>query len=102
LEQSAVRIEVSSCRQPKISRPAAFAQSGGGFSGSAADVMKQSATNAELDSLMIRYESDLKATGLKNQAAGEEYAGKVAKQAGYYGAIGSVLSGGSTYLGLTA
>jgi hypothetical protein len=88
-------------RQVLGTQAAAFAQSGGGSGGSAADVMKQSATNAELDSLMIRYESDLKSKGLKNQAAGEVYAGKVAKQAGYYGAVNSVLSGGSTYAGLT-
>ena len=82
------------------SQAAAIAQGGTGTGGSAADIMQQSATNAELDSLMIRYESNLKATGMKNQAAGENYAGKVAKQAGYYGAIGSVLSGASAYAGL--
>jgi hypothetical protein len=83
------------------SQAAAFAQAGTGVGGSAADIMKQSATNAELDALMIRYESGLKATGLKNEAQAETYAGKVAKQAGKYGAIGSILGGGSTYLGLT-
>jgi len=83
------------------SQAAAFAQSGGGSGGSAADIMKQSSTNAELDALTIRYESGLKATGLKNAAAAETFAGKVSKQQGYYGAVNSVLSGGSTYAGLS-
>jgi len=80
---------------------AAFAQAGGGSGGSAADIMKQSSTNAELDALTMRYESGLKISGLKNAAAGEDFAGKVAKQQGYYGAIGSVLGGASTYANLT-
>lgn len=81
---------------------AAIAQSGGGMGGSAADIMRESAINAELDAMTIRYESELKSKGLKNQAAGEQYAGEVARQAGYYNAIGSVLNTGATYAGLAS
>jgi len=83
------------------SQAAAFAQAGTGTGGSSADIMKQSATNAELDAMMISYESGLKATGMKNQAESEIYAGKVAKRAGYFGAVNSVLGGASNYVGMT-
>lgn len=101
-QQGGAREEAQRRQARKVlgSQAAATAQSGTGTGGSAADIMQQSATNAELDALMIRYESGLKASGLKNQAAGEKYAGKVARQAGYYGAIGSVLNGASTYVGM--
>lgn len=76
---------------------AAFAQSGGGMGGSAADVMQQSSTMAELDALTTRYEGALRAQGLRAEAATERYAGKQAKQAGYFNAANSILSGASAY-----
>jgi len=89
-------------RQVLGKQAAIVAQSGGGFGGSSADIMKQSATNAELDSMMIRYESQLKSKGMKDQAEAEVYSGKLAKQQGYYNALSSILSGGSAYVGMTS
>lgn len=76
---------------------AAFAQSGGGLGGSAADVMQQSAVNAELDALTLRYEGDLRARGMEAEASQERFSGKVAKRAGYFNAAGSILSGAAQY-----
>lgn len=76
------------------------AQGGTGMGGSAADVMQQSAINAELDSLMIRYESNIKSKGMKEAAVGERYAGAVAKTSGNYGAVSSILSGAGMAYGL--
>lgn len=76
---------------------AAFAQAGAGLDGSAADVMKQSATNAELDALTLRYEGDLRARGLKEQAKQEKYAAKTAITQSYFNTAGSILSGIGSY-----
>ncbi len=84
-------------RQVLGSQRAAFAQSGGGMGGSAADVMAQSATNAELDALTLRYEGDLKARGMEAQASSERYAGAVAKRNSRMQAVGSILSGAAMY-----
>lgn len=76
---------------------AAFAQSGGGMGGSAADVMRQSSINAELDALTMRYEGELRARGLESQAAAERFAGKQAQRAGYFEAAGTILGGAAKY-----
>lgn len=81
------------------SQRAAFAQSGGGMGGSAADVMQQSAINAELDALTLRYEGDLRARGMQTEAASERFAGRQAQRQGYFGAAGSILSGAGQYMG---
>lgn len=93
-------------RQILGSQRAAFAQAGTGLGGSAADVMEQSATNAELDALTLRYEGDMRARGLMAQAEGEKYqsraAGANASSAGSmgaFGAVGSILSGVGSYMG---
>lgn len=82
---------------------AAIAQSGVG-SDNMADLVEQSATAAELDALNIRYEGDLAARGLLADANLRTYEAGVADQnakaartAGYVGAAGSLLSGGSGY-----
>jgi len=76
---------------------AAIAQSGTGFGGSAADVMKQSAINSEFDVLTTKYESELRARGFGVQAANEMFAGRRAAAAGRGEAIGSILSGAAQY-----
>jgi hypothetical protein len=76
---------------------AGFAQAGGGMGGSAADVMRQSSINAELDALTLRYEGDLRARGMQAEAQQERFAGKVAKRAGYFNAASSILSGAAAY-----
>lgn len=81
---------------------AAIAQSGGGMGGSAADVMQQSATNAELDALTLRYEGELRARGMQSSAVAERFAGRNAQQDGYFRATSSVLSGAGNYMGATA
>lgn len=79
---------------------AALAQSGGGMGGSAADIMQQSAMNAELDALTLRYEGELRARGLNAQAEGERYMGRQAQRASYFSAAGSILSGAGKIAGM--
>jgi hypothetical protein len=87
------------------SQRAAFAQAGTGLGGSAADVMEQSSTDAELDALTLRYEGDMRARGMMAQAEGERFQGRVAgynakqaKTAGYMDAVGSILGGAGNYM----
>lgn len=47
---------------------AAIGESGIGYGGSSAEVMQQSAIDAELDALNIRYQGELRRQGLKTQA----------------------------------
>jgi hypothetical protein len=89
-------------RQVLGQQRAAFAQSGGGMEGSAADVMQQSAINAELDALTLRYEGDIRARGMESEARMERFAGKQAQKAGYFKAAGSILSGAGAYYGAGA
>jgi hypothetical protein len=77
---------------------AQIAESGVTYSGSALQVAKQSATNAELDSLLILHHGDVRAKGYLEQAASEHYAGDVsranarrARTATYFNAIGAPL-----------
>lgn len=76
---------------------AAFAQSGTGIEGSAADVMQQSAADAELDALTMRYEGDMRASGLMAQAEMERYEGRQARKEGKAQAIRTILSGAAKY-----
>lgn len=85
---------------------AALSQAGIGLSGSAADVYRQSATNAELDALNIRYEGELAARGLLAQSELSRFEGGVsrmnagiAKRASYMDAASSLLSGGAQAYG---
>lgn len=88
-------------RQLQGAQAASIAQSGAGFGGSAADIMQQSATEAELDNLMIRYQADTQAQGLNADAAYAKYEGKAAKRASYLKAGGSLLGGASDYAQLS-
>lgn len=74
---------------------AAIAESGTGFGGSATDIMIESAMDAELDALNIRYQGDLEARGLTEQAKLTRLEGKQ-RQANYgLQAVSSVLNGAS-------
>lgn len=93
-------------RQVLGAQRAAVSQAGIGTSGSAADVMQQSATDAELDALSLRYEGDLRARGMLAEADLQRYdaqvAGmnaKAAQRAGYMNAVGSILGGSGRYAG---
>ena len=81
------------------SQAAAYAQSGGGMGGSAADVMRQSAVNAELDALTTRYEGELQAWGFRAGADQDRFTAGAVKQAGAFKAAGSLLSGYGNYTG---
>lgn len=83
-------------RQTLGEQRAAIAESGTGFSGSNADVMRQSATNAELDAMNIRYGADVQALGYKNQATSSRFNAKLSKNSGKAAAMAGYLSGAST------
>lgn len=70
---------------------AAFAESGVGYGGSALDVMNQSATEAELDALTIRYKGQLAKYGYNTDA-------ELARREGNASAINSFLLAGSQLL----
>lgn len=79
---------------------AALAQAGIGVNGSAYDVARQSSINAEMDALNIRYEGELAAKGLRDQATMQRFEGKQAKTAGYLGAGAAILQGAANYAGM--
>ncbi|HEY2968760.1 MAG TPA: hypothetical protein VGK75_10390 [Casimicrobiaceae bacterium] len=58
---------------------AQIAESGVTYSGSALQVAKQSAANAELDSLYIQYQGDARARGYQAQAVAEKYGADVSR-----------------------
>lgn len=74
---------------------AAYGASGVTMEGSPLDILAQSAKDAELDALNIRYGGELKAQGLESEAVLERYRGKSAQRAGYMGAATGLLSGAS-------
>ena len=91
-------------RQQLGEQRAAVAQSGTGFGGSNADVIRQSTTNAEMDALNIRYGADVEAVGYKNTAQAERYnaalsrnAAKSAKKSGYLNATANIIGGVTDY-----
>jgi len=93
-------------RQVLGEQRAALSQAGIGLAGSAADVYGQSAANAELDALNIRYEGELDARGLLAQSELTRYEGKVAgmnaksaKSAGRLDAASALLAGGTKAYG---
>lgn len=88
---------------------AAVAEAGGGFGGSAFDIMSDSAAAAELDALNIRYQGQLQARGHRAQAglsdyeaAMSRYNARQARIGGYIGAGAALLSGAARYAGGSA
>lgn len=98
-QQGAAREEAQRRRAREFlgTQRAAAGQAGVGLGGSIGDVLEQSATDAELDALNIRYESNLQALGMQNQAAITRWQGKEAKRAARAQAITSLLSGAAAY-----
>lgn len=96
-QQGVARQEANSRRTREIlgAQRAAIAQAGGGFGGSAQDVLEQSATNAALDDLNIGYEAELQARGLMSQSAVNQWEGTQQ-------AKGAYIKAGTTILGSTA
>lgn len=70
-------------------------------SGTALIATGQSAQDAEMDALTLRYEGLMQARGQNMEADNARYQGKAAKRQGYIGAAGSLLMAGSKYLGGT-
>lgn len=85
---------------------AALAQNATGDGGTNALVIQQSATDAEMDALNMRYEGEMRRRGLLNDAAGKDYNARILKKnasqartAGFIGAGTSLLKGGADYYG---
>lgn len=84
---------------------AALAEAGIGNEGTASDLVEQSASNAEMDALNIRYEAQLQSTGFLNQSALDTLQAKNARKqasqamtSGYINAGAGALSGYGSYL----
>lgn len=91
-------------RQVLGAQRAAISQAGIGLMGSALDIEEQSAVNAEMDALNIRYEGERNAVGMLNDAQLEKYyadanreAGSNAMKGAYLSAGASILTGASKY-----
>lgn len=78
------------------------AQSGTGMDGSAVDVIQQSASNAELDALNIRYESDLAARGALAQADQDVFGARIKKREAHNLRVGGIMSAANTVFGSMA
>lgn len=83
---------------------AGIGQSGTGFDGSNADILKQNAVLNELDALTIRYEGQNKAAGLMAQSGLDQYNAQTSRDnaskimtAGYLNAGSQILSGAAKY-----
>lgn len=87
---------------------AAQAQAGVGLGGSSADIAEQSAINAELDALGIRYEGELerrghmvRSTSYQAQSGIDRFSAKNARRSGNLGAAAGLLStAGYAYKGM--
>lgn len=84
---------------------AAIAEAGIGTDGSAGDLYEQSASNAEMDALNIRYQANLQSAGFTNQAGLDDWQASQnranasrATTAGFVNAGASALSGFGGYL----
>lgn len=67
-------------------------------SGTALIGVGQSAQDAEMDALTLRYEGLMQARGQNMEADNARYQGKAAKRQGYMSAAGSLLMAGNKYL----
>ena len=74
---------------------AAYAKGGVTMSGSALDVIGDTAAQAELDALTILYGGEARARAAEADAAGQRYAGRQAQSASYAGAGSALLTGAS-------
>ena len=81
---------------------AAYAASGVTMSGSAMDVMRESAVEGERDRLTILYNATVKADTMRDQADIARYRGEAAQAAAQYGAASSIFGGIGKTFGLLA
>jgi hypothetical protein len=89
--------ELRQGRQAIGEQSASIAQSGIGFSGTGNDLLKQSATNLDLDVLNTGYAGQLQSMGLENQAAIDKSQASSAITAGWIGTGSSLLKGVGSY-----
>jgi hypothetical protein len=80
-----------------IGRMATVAADGSGLSGTSLDMIGQSATNAELDALNIRYGAKIGAANSMDQAGLLRAQGRDAETAGYLSMASSALSAYGSY-----
>lgn len=73
---------------------AAYGASGVTSDGSAADVIRNSAANAELQQLTIKNAADIKSTALRNEASLDYYRASNDRVAGYMNAASDIIGGG--------
>lgn len=72
---------------------AAIAESGIGFGGSSETLQQDSAVQAELDALNVRYEGRMRGLGLQTEAKFASSRGQGARAGGYLSAAGQLLGG---------
>lgn len=103
-QQATVRQEAqrSEARQVIGRQLAATSESGTSLTGSNLDLLSDSLHNAELDALNIRYQSELSAQGLQQQAGLERFQGKQSKWQSRLSAAASLLNSSGSYLGASA
>lgn len=77
---------------------AATSESGGGLTGSNLDLLNDSLYESELDSMNIRYEGELKASGLNDQAAINRSHASSTRTGGYLSAAGRLVGASGSYL----
>lgn len=80
---------------------AQYGASGVSLEGSAQDVLEESAANAELDALTIRYQGLAKSNAYLNEAKSQRYQGAQAFRAAKLSAAGTLLSGAGQSAALT-
>lgn len=80
---------------------AAYGASGVSLEGSPLDVLENSAAEAELDALTIRYKGKVGAMGSESEAATQRARASNAKTEGYYNAGTALLGGANKYYGMT-
>lgn len=77
-----------------------YGASGVTTEGSPMEVLEESAMQAELDSLNIRYAGAARSAQYRNQAKLQRFYGKEAKLGGYLSAAGSLLGGAGSFVGM--
>lgn len=75
---------------------AAYGASGVTMEGSPMTAMRDSAVQAEMDALSIRYQGAMKSRAYREEAAQQRYAGRQARFAGFVGAATKLLAPGAS------
>lgn len=78
---------------------AAVAESGQGPGGTALELFKVAAIDAERDALALRYTGQLESLGFRRQASATRYGGKLAAHRGKQEMIGAFIGAGAGMLG---